>query len=182
MMCRAASPTVYANTITRTATDAETGEETEQASPFMKGYTVQCAADRRTPAQLTATANRHRPRSAHRARGRILRRHRRGDPARRQPGLLHRSPRHRGAPPFDCFHDRESYYGTLAHELTHVVQQDGEGSSVMRAPACNCAAIGARDPTAAETADAAGKYPNLVSGCVSAPATATYIRTRSSTC
>ena len=64
----------------------------------------------------------------------------------------------------------------LAHELTHVVQQDGEETSVMRAPACNCAAIGARDPTAAETADAAAKYPNLVSGdwCVTAPATPTY--------
>ena len=64
----------------------------------------------------------------------------------------------------------------LAHELTHVVQQQGDESSVMRTPACNCAAIGARDPTAAEAADAAAKYPNLVSGdwCVTAPASATY--------
>jgi hypothetical protein len=64
----------------------------------------------------------------------------------------------------------------LAHELTHVVQQEGAETSVMRTPACNCAAIGARDPTPAETADAAAKYPNLVSGdwCVTGAATAAY--------
>jgi hypothetical protein len=31
---------VYANTITRTGTDPETGEDTAQDIPFMKGYTV----------------------------------------------------------------------------------------------------------------------------------------------
>ena len=31
---------VYANTVTRTEQDAETGEELEHAIPFMKGYTV----------------------------------------------------------------------------------------------------------------------------------------------
>jgi antirestriction protein ArdC len=31
---------VYADKIIRTETDAETGEEAERASPFMKGYTV----------------------------------------------------------------------------------------------------------------------------------------------
>ena len=31
---------VYANTITRTETDENTGEEIEQDIPFMKGYTV----------------------------------------------------------------------------------------------------------------------------------------------
>ena len=47
----------------------------------------------------------------------------------------------------------------LAHELTHVVQQDGEESSVMRAPACNCAAIGARDPTAGRDGRCGGQIP-----------------------
>jgi hypothetical protein len=64
----------------------------------------------------------------------------------------------------------------LAHELTHVVQQADTESSVMRSPACDCAAVGARDPTAAEKTDASAKYPNLVDGdwCVTGSATPTY--------
>jgi len=34
------SPVVYANTLTRTETDENTGEEIDQTIPFMKGYTV----------------------------------------------------------------------------------------------------------------------------------------------
>ncbi|MEW6212601.1 MAG: DUF4157 domain-containing protein [Acidobacteriota bacterium] len=63
----------------------------------------------------------------------------------------------------------------LAHELTHVVQQnDSSVRTLMRV--CSCSAIGARDPTAAENTFLTGKFPYLVSGnwCVSAPATPTY--------
>ena len=34
------SPVVYANTLVKTEIDEQTGDETEQAIPFMKGYTV----------------------------------------------------------------------------------------------------------------------------------------------
>jgi hypothetical protein len=63
----------------------------------------------------------------------------------------------------------------LAHELTHVVQQnDSSVQTLMRA--CDCSAVGARDPTSGEKTFLSGKFPNLVSGnwCVSAPATPTY--------
>jgi len=63
----------------------------------------------------------------------------------------------------------------LAHELTHVVQQEAGGQRLRRSPACNCATIG-RDPTAVEKSAANSLYPNLVDGdwCVTAPATPTY--------
>jgi antirestriction protein ArdC len=111
----------YANTITRTDTDAETGEETEQAIPFMKGYTVfNVEQIEGLPAHFTAPAET------------VI------DPVQ---GIAHAEEffastgaeiQHGGnrayytealdivqMPPFECFLDRESYYGTLAHELTH---------------------------------------------------------------
>ncbi|MEO1199931.1 MAG: zincin-like metallopeptidase domain-containing protein, partial [Pseudomonadota bacterium] len=41
-VCRgeSGSPVVYANTLTRTETDTDTGEEREEQIPYMKGYTV----------------------------------------------------------------------------------------------------------------------------------------------
>lgn len=62
----------------------------------------------------------------------------------------------------------------LAHELTHVVQQGDQVCTVMRA--CNCSAIGARNPTSSEESSLSTAFPRLVSGdwCVSAPATPTY--------
>lgn len=64
----------------------------------------------------------------------------------------------------------------LAHELTHVIQQGSAEPSVMRSPGCDCAAVGGRNPSAAELSDARGKYPRLVDGdwCVTGPATGTY--------
>ncbi len=62
----------------------------------------------------------------------------------------------------------------LAHELTHVVQQGDQVRTVMRA--CNCSAIGARNPTSGEESTLSAAFPRLISGdwCVSAPATPTY--------
>lgn len=64
----------------------------------------------------------------------------------------------------------------LAHELTHVIQQGSSSEFVMRTNICNCPAVGARDPSPAETTDANIKYPNLQNGdwCVTGPATGDY--------
>jgi antirestriction protein ArdC len=112
---------VYANTITRTDTDAETGEEEAHEIPFMKGYTVfNVEQIDGLPAHFTAPAET------------VI------DPVQRvahaedffaRTGAVIRHGGNRAyytealdivqMPPFECFHDRESYYGTLAHELTH---------------------------------------------------------------
>jgi antirestriction protein ArdC len=112
---------VYANTITRTDTDAETGEESEQEIPFMKGYSVfNVEQIDGLPAHFTAPAET------------VI------DPVER---IAHVEAffantgaeiRHGGnrafytvtgdyvqMPPFECFRDRESYYAILADELTH---------------------------------------------------------------
>ena len=112
---------VYANTITRTEHDDETGEDTERAIPFMKGYSVfnveqieglpshyyQLAEPVLDPVQridhaedfFTATGAdiRHGGNQAYYAVGsdRIQ------------------------LPPFESFRDAESYYATLSHETTH---------------------------------------------------------------
>lgn len=112
---------VYANTITRTDTDEETGEESEREIPFMKGYTVfNVEQIDGLPAHFTAPAET------------VL------DPVERiahaeaffaNTGAVVRHGGNRAfytitgdyvqMPPFECFRDRESYYATLAHELTH---------------------------------------------------------------
>lgn len=112
---------VYASTLTRTETDADTGEETESAIPFMKGYTVfNVAQIEGLPDHYYAPAT---PPI---------------DPVRR---IAHAEAffaatgadiRHGGdmafysvtedriqMPPFETFRDPESYYATLAHEATH---------------------------------------------------------------
>jgi len=72
--------------------------------------------------------------------------------------------------------DNQTGKKLLAHELTHVIQQGYAAPSLMRSPACNCPAVGGRDPTAAEKTDARRKYPRLVDSdwCVTGPATSTY--------
>ena len=112
---------VYANTITRTEVDEATGEEAEQAIPFMKGYTVfNVEQIEGLPAHYTQLAE---P---------VL------DPVER---IQHAESffaatkadiRHGGnqayyaigsdriqMPPFESFRDAQSYYATLAHETTH---------------------------------------------------------------
>lgn len=64
----------------------------------------------------------------------------------------------------------------LAHELTHVVQQNGYRQTLMRA--CDCPAIGARqaDPTVPLEAGVASAFPGLVAGdwCVLQSPTPTF--------
>ncbi len=64
----------------------------------------------------------------------------------------------------------------LAHELSHVVQQAGEQSTIMRV--CDCASFGGRqpDPTDPREASVSQAFPGLVSGdwCVIEPSTPTY--------
>jgi antirestriction protein ArdC len=112
---------VYANSITRTETDAGTGEESEAEIHYMKGYTVfNIEQIDGLPAQYHATA---RPQI---------------DPVQRiaqadayfaatGANISHGgnsafySPAYDRIqmPPFESFRDVESYYATLAHETTH---------------------------------------------------------------
>jgi len=115
---------VYANTVTRTETDAATGEETEHAIPFMKGYTVfNVEQVEGLPAHYYAMAE---PRidsveriekaeSFFAATGVDIRHG--GDRAYYAVGSDHIQ-----MPPFEAFKDAESFYVTLAHEATHATR------------------------------------------------------------
>lgn len=117
---------VYANSITRTETDAK-GEETEREIPFLKGYTVfnaeQCEG---LPAHYTAKAEppaltpMQRIEAADRffaATGADIRHG--GTRA-----FYAEGPDYVQMPPFETFRDAESYAATLAHELTHWTKHD----------------------------------------------------------
>ena len=112
---------VYANRITRTETDATTGEEAEREIPFLKGYTVfNVEQVEGLPPSYYAPAIQ------------------RLDPIARLEHAEHffaatgASIAHGGnmacysvdhdairMPPFESFRDAESYYATLGHEVTH---------------------------------------------------------------
>jgi antirestriction protein ArdC len=112
---------VYASTVTRTETDEETGEEQERDIPFLKGYTVfNVEQIDGLPPQFYAKAE---PR---------LDPVNRIDRAEAFFAAAGASIRHGGnmayysvaedrvqMPPFETFRDAESYYATLAHEVTH---------------------------------------------------------------
>jgi antirestriction protein ArdC len=115
---------VYANSITRTETDAR-GEETEREIPYMKGYTVfnaeQCDG---LPAHYTAKAELP-----------ALTPMQRIDAADRFFAATGIEVRHGGTrayyaegpdyvqmPPFETFRDAESHAAVLAHELTHATK------------------------------------------------------------
>jgi antirestriction protein ArdC len=112
---------VYANTVTRTETDAR-GEETEREIPFLKGYTVfnaeQCdglpAQYRAAPAgpTLPPAARIERADCFFAATGADIRHG--GTRA-----YYAERPDYVQMPPFEIFRDAESYAATLAHELTH---------------------------------------------------------------
>jgi antirestriction protein ArdC len=117
---------VFANSITRTETDAK-GEETEREIPFLKGYTVfnaeQCEG---LPAQYSAKAvppaltPLQRCEAADRffaATGAEIRHG--GTRAYYAEG-----PDYVQMPPFETFRDAESHAATLAHELTHWTKHD----------------------------------------------------------
>jgi antirestriction protein ArdC len=117
---------VYANSITKTETDAK-GEETEREIPFLKGYTVfnaeQCE---NLPAHYTAKAEPpaltplQRIEAADRffaATGADIRHG--GTRA-----FYAQGPDYVQMPPFETFRDAESHAATLAHELTHWTKHD----------------------------------------------------------
>jgi antirestriction protein ArdC len=112
---------VYADKITRTETDADTGEESERAIPFMKGYTVFNVEQidglpehfyaRPTPRAETVQRIEH-AESFFAATGATI----------RHGGTMafySVTHDHVQMPPIEAFRDTESYYGTLAHETTH---------------------------------------------------------------
>ncbi len=117
---------VYANAITRTEHDETTGEDTEHEIPDMKGYTVfNVEQIEGLPEIYYAKAV-----STHDPIARI-------DHAETFFGSLGATIRHGGnrayyaqeldyvqMPPFEAFRDAESYYGTLAHELTHWTKRE----------------------------------------------------------
>jgi antirestriction protein ArdC len=112
---------VYASTITRSETDTETGDELEREIPFLRGYTVfNVEQVEGLPAQFYATAE---PR---------LDPVQRIDRAESFFAATGANIQHGGnqafytladnrvqMPPFESFQDAESYYATLAHEVTH---------------------------------------------------------------
>ena len=117
---------VYANSITKTETDAK-GEESEREIPFLKGYTVfnaeQCE---NLPAHYTAKAEPpaltplQRIEAADRffaATGADIRHG--GTRA-----FYAEGPDYVQMPPFETFRDAESHAATLAHELTHWTKHD----------------------------------------------------------
>jgi len=112
---------VYASTFTRTETDDKTGEEAERDIPFLKGYTVFNAEQIdglperfRAPAPaLPAGPERIEQAEAFAAATGAVIRHG-GNRAFYSP-----SGDFVQMPPFQAFRDAESYYGVLAHELTH---------------------------------------------------------------
>lgn len=112
---------VYADSITRTETDENTGEAHEANIPFMKGYIVFNAQ------QIDGLPERYYAKPAPRVDGvqRIAK-------AENFFAATAAQIRHGGAmacysvstdeirmPPFEVFRDAESYYATLAHEATH---------------------------------------------------------------
>jgi antirestriction protein ArdC len=112
---------VYADKIIRTETDTATGEESEHAIPFMKGYTVFNVEQidglpqhyYRKPAPRTETVQRiARAEQFFAATGATVRHG--GNRAFYSP-----SSDHVQMPPFESFRDAESYYAVLAHEGTH---------------------------------------------------------------
>jgi antirestriction protein ArdC len=112
---------VYADKITRKETDAETGEESERAIPFMKGYTVFNVEQidglpehfYARPAPRTETVQRiERAELFFAATGATIRHG--GNQA-----CYISSVDHIRMPPIEAFRDAESYYATLAHEATH---------------------------------------------------------------
>jgi antirestriction protein ArdC len=112
---------VYADKIVRTETDGETGEEAEREIPFMKGYTVFNVE------QIEGLREHYYAKPAPRAE--TVQRIERAESFLAATGA---EVRHGGniasynvsldqvrMPHIESFRDAESYYATLAHELTH---------------------------------------------------------------
>ncbi len=115
------APVVYANTLTREEIDDKTGQQSERAIPFMKGYTVfNIEQIDGLPdhfyAQATQTNNSkqriQKAEALFAASGAEIRHG--GNSAHYTPALDRIQ-----MPHFETFRDAHSYYATLAHELTH---------------------------------------------------------------
>ena len=115
------SPVVYANCITRTETDADSGVDIARDIHFLKGYTVfNVEQIDELPAQYTAPASPRLDVSARIARAECFF-------GATGATLIHGGNRacYRPStdsivlPRFETFRDAESYYATLAHEMTH---------------------------------------------------------------
>jgi antirestriction protein ArdC len=112
---------VYANTLTRAGTDPETGEETEREIPYMKGYTVFNVEQIEGlptgyyagPVEPPEPVARNGAAEAFFAAT--------GADIRVGGSEACYSVTHDfvGVPPIEAFIDPESYYATLAHEVTH---------------------------------------------------------------
>jgi antirestriction protein ArdC len=112
---------VYADKITRTETDSETGEEAERAIPFMKGYTVF------NTEQIEGLPEHYYTKPAPRTE--TVQRVERAECFFDTTGasVVHGGSRacyvpstdNVHMPCIDFFRDAESYYATLAHEVTH---------------------------------------------------------------
>lgn len=112
---------VYASTMTHRETDDQTGEENERNIPFLKGYTVFNTEQIDGLSESYLTAPLPRPTSVERntraeafatATGAVIQHG--GDRAFYHPGTDAVQ-----MPPIEAFRDATSYYGVLAHELTH---------------------------------------------------------------
>ena len=112
---------VYADRITRTETDSETGEEAERAIPFMKGYTVF------NTEQIEGLPEHYYPKPA--PRSETVQRIERAESYFAATGakVVHGGRRacyvpstdNVHMPCIDFFRDAESYYATRAHETVH---------------------------------------------------------------
>jgi antirestriction protein ArdC len=116
------SLSVYANTITKTELDSDTGEEIEHDIPFMKGYTV-FNVDQidGLPEQYYALVKT--PDITPQARIAALEEFFANTKAEIKHGGTRAyysvSTDHIQMPPFEAFESRERYYATLGHETTH---------------------------------------------------------------
>jgi antirestriction protein ArdC len=112
---------VYANAITRTERDEETGEDVERKIPYLKGYTVFNVEQidglpdhyyAMAAAKLDPIARIERAENFFAASNATIRHG--GNRA-----YYAQEVDYVQMPPFECFRDPESYYSSLAHELTH---------------------------------------------------------------
>ncbi|MCO6388257.1 ArdC family protein [Aliihoeflea sp. 40Bstr573] len=115
------SPVVYANTITRTEQDADTGEDVEHNIPFMKAYTVFNAEQvDGLPAHFYALQEPALDPVARIEKAEMFFAATRADIRHGGNQAYYAIGEDRvQMPPFEAFRDAQSYYATLAHELTH---------------------------------------------------------------
>jgi antirestriction protein ArdC len=165
------STVVYANTFTRTETDG-TGQEVEQAIPFLKAYTVFCVdqidglSDRyfAKPKELTDPVKRIAHADAFFAATGAVIRHG-GSQAYYVPSkdVIQ-------MPPFETFEDAESHAAKLAHEIVHnaytrIMPEHIVPSRKQRPPARRCR-HNQRDSRNASNLSSGRYRPGLAAGAV----------------